>query len=197
MRVENLTAPICFCFDLVPFFKFFFFFLLIKFLQSIAIAYKRQNPSSIVSVQGYDPRPSIMIKASDNPDLSFRRYGFVEAIKELDPVGSLGLLAPDFKVRSPMLVSVGVQFWFFLLITNVQTFLFSFLFFLEWFFSFCTGCFRSPTASLGTSSLASSRKPSSCCPTMLRPSMTMEMGSRPRAVARSIPATMTRCRPSP
>ena len=66
-----------------------------------------------MSVQGYDPRPSIMIKASDNPDLPFRRFGFVEAIKELDPVGSLGLLAPDFKVRSPMLVSVGVQFWFF------------------------------------------------------------------------------------
>ena len=40
-----------------------------------------------------------MIKASDTPDLAFRRYGFVEAIQELDPIGSLGLLAPDFKVR--------------------------------------------------------------------------------------------------
>ena len=52
----------------------------------------------MVTVQGFDPRPNIRIKASDDADLPSRRYGFVEAIQELDPIGSLGLLAPDFKV---------------------------------------------------------------------------------------------------
>ena len=49
-------------------------------------------------VHAYDPKPSIRIKASDQPDQSFRRYGFVDAIKELDPFGTLGLLDQDFKV---------------------------------------------------------------------------------------------------
>ena len=66
--------------------------------QSIAIAYKRQNPASVVVVQAYDPRPSIKIKAADDADLPFRRFGFVEAIQELDPAGALGLLPPDYKV---------------------------------------------------------------------------------------------------
>ena len=47
---------------------------------------------------GYDSRPTLRIKASDSPDLPFRRYGFIEAIQELDPIGALGMLAPDFKV---------------------------------------------------------------------------------------------------
>ena len=86
-------------------FSFLFLF------QSVALAYKRQHPASVVVVQAYDPRPSIMIKASDTPDLAFRRYGFVEAIQELDPIGSLGLLAPHFKVRD---VSVLMLVWGFL-----------------------------------------------------------------------------------
>ena len=67
------------------------------FFQSIAIGFKQINPSSIVVVQAFDPRPCLRIKASENSG-TFRRYGFVDAIKELDPIGSLGLLAPDFKV---------------------------------------------------------------------------------------------------
>ena len=66
--------------------------------QTIAIAYKQAHPESVVVVQAYDSRPGIRIKASDSPSQMFRRYGFVDAIKELDPVGSLGLLDPDFKV---------------------------------------------------------------------------------------------------
>lgn len=53
----------------------------------------------MVAVQGFVPRPTITIKDSDESDRPFRRYGFVEAIQKLDPVGALGLLAPDFKVR--------------------------------------------------------------------------------------------------
>ena len=68
------------------------------FLQTIAFGYKNLHPESIVVVHGYDPRPSIRIKASDGPGQSFQRYGFVDAIKELDPIGTLGLLDQDFKV---------------------------------------------------------------------------------------------------
>ena len=49
-------------------------------------------------VQAFDSKPSIRIKASDQESLPFRKYGFVDAIEELDPIGSLGLLDPDFKV---------------------------------------------------------------------------------------------------
>ena len=65
--------------------------------QSIAIGYKRVHPSSIVVVQAFDARPSIRIKSSEQSS-SFRKYRFVDAIQELDPVGQIGLLAPDFKV---------------------------------------------------------------------------------------------------
>ena len=68
--------------------------------QTIAIGYKQRHPSSVVVVQAYDPRPSIRIKASETA-ASFRRYGFVDAVKELDPAGSLGLLAPDYRVCLP------------------------------------------------------------------------------------------------
>lgn len=64
--------------------------------QTIAIGYKQHHPSSVVVVQAYDPRPSLRIKATENS--AFRRFGFVDAVKELNPVGSLGLLEPDFKV---------------------------------------------------------------------------------------------------
>ena len=66
--------------------------------QSIAIGYKRSYPNSVVIVQAFDPKPSIRIKPSETSSAPFRKYGFVDAIKELDPVGSLGLLDPDFKV---------------------------------------------------------------------------------------------------
>ena len=49
-------------------------------------------------VQAFDAKPSIRIKASDQPSVPFRKYGFVDAVEELDPIGSLGLLDPDFKV---------------------------------------------------------------------------------------------------
>ena len=88
--------------------------------QSIGIGYKRANPASVVSVQGYDPRPNIRVKASDSPSQSFRRYGFVDAVQELDPAGTLGLLDPDYKVsfvwflsdREIRLQFVLCAFWF-------------------------------------------------------------------------------------
>ena len=65
--------------------------------QSMGVGYKRANPAGVVVVQAYDPRPSIRIKASESA-ASFCRYGFVEAVQELDPAGSLGLLNPDYQV---------------------------------------------------------------------------------------------------
>ena len=78
--------------------------------QTIAIAYKQAHPESVVVVQAYDSRPGIRIKASDSPSQMFRRYGFVDAIKELDPVGSLGLLDPDFKVLIFCFFCVGLLY---------------------------------------------------------------------------------------
>ena len=67
------------------------------FSQTVAIGYKQLHPDSVVVVKAFDPRPSLLIKASESSN-SFRRYGFVDAIQELDPSGALGLLDPDFKV---------------------------------------------------------------------------------------------------
>lgn len=39
-----------------------------------------------------------MVPGYDSSDQLFRRYGSVEAIQELDPIGALGLMAPYFKV---------------------------------------------------------------------------------------------------
>ena len=55
-------------------------------------------PNGIAIVQAFAPRPSIRVKQSDQPSVPFRKFGFVEAIEALDPVGTLGLLDPDFKV---------------------------------------------------------------------------------------------------
>ena len=49
-----------------------------------------------MSVQAFDARPNIRVKDSETD--SFRRFGFVDAIRELDPAGSLGLLDQDYKV---------------------------------------------------------------------------------------------------
>ena len=70
-------------------------------------------------VHAFDARPTLRIKASDQSG-SFRRYGFVEAIQELDPVGTLGLLEPDFKVCIDRLLSV---FKFFVLFLSFCLFL--------------------------------------------------------------------------
>ena len=69
-----------------------------SFKQSIAIAYKSANPECVAVVQAFDPRPHILVKASDSSSVPFRKYGFVDAIKELNPSNSLGLLDPDYKV---------------------------------------------------------------------------------------------------
>ena len=79
-------------------------FVSVLFPQTIAIAYKQAHPASVVVVQAYDSRPGLRIKSSDSPSQMFRRYGFVEAIKELDPVANLGLLDPDFKVFTCLFV---------------------------------------------------------------------------------------------
>ena len=86
---------------IVPFVKYLFYF---PSFQSIAIGYKNLHPSSVVVVQAYDPRPSIRIKSADSPDVPFRRYGFVDAIQELDPSGALGLLDQDYKIAVSYLI---------------------------------------------------------------------------------------------
>ena len=74
-----------------------FSFLVFNPFQSVAIGYKRAHPTSVVSVLGQGPRPCLRVKDSDSSQ-GFKMYGFVDAIKEFDPVGALGLLDPDFKV---------------------------------------------------------------------------------------------------
>lgn len=110
MFLFNIDSYCCLCSDCLCF--------LVLIFQSIAIGYKRANPSSVVSVQGYDPRPCLRVKASSSSQ-SFRRFGFVDAIKEFDPTGSLGLLDPDFRVcfLFQMFISVFLDpdfkvFWF-------------------------------------------------------------------------------------
>ena len=43
-----------------------------------------------------DPKP--MLRVRPNSAARFRRFGFVDAVVELDPIGKLGLKASDFKV---------------------------------------------------------------------------------------------------
>ena len=102
----SFIGSIMFYFSLCVIFIFLF--------QSIGVGYKRANPASVVVVQAYDPRPSIRIKASESA--AFRRYGFVEAVQELDPAGSLGLLDPDYQVFVFCFLPLcffGFGFWFF------------------------------------------------------------------------------------
>lgn len=67
-------------------------------LQSIAIGYKRAHPNGVAVVHAFDPKPCIKVKTSDEHSVPFRKFGFVDAVEDLDPTGSLGLLDPDFKV---------------------------------------------------------------------------------------------------
>ena len=64
--------------------------------QSFGIGYIRLHPDGQVRVHADDPKPILRVK----PDArsGFRRYGFVDAVLGLDPVGKLGLLASDYKV---------------------------------------------------------------------------------------------------
>ena len=64
--------------------------------QSFGIGYQTLNPDGLVRVHADEPKPILRVK----PDAKsgFRRYGFVDAVLALDPVGKLGLTAADFKV---------------------------------------------------------------------------------------------------
>ena len=57
----------------------------------------RVHADGQVRVHGDEPKPILRVK----PDSSsgFRRYGFVDAVLALDPVGRLGLDASDYKVN--------------------------------------------------------------------------------------------------
>ena len=65
--------------------------------QSFGIGYKKQYPDGQVRVHTDEPNPVIRVR----PDTSsgFRRFGFVDAVLNLDPVGKLGLLSSDYRVR--------------------------------------------------------------------------------------------------
>ena len=57
-------------------------------------------PNGEVRVHSEDPKPMIRVK----PDAAsrYQRYGFVDAVLGLDPVGKLGLKASDFKVMTQL-----------------------------------------------------------------------------------------------
>ena len=65
--------------------------------QAIGMGYLKLHPDGQVRVHADEPKPIIRVK----PDSSsgFRRYGFVDAVLALDPVGRLGLEASDYRVR--------------------------------------------------------------------------------------------------
>lgn len=85
--------------------------------QSIAIGYKRLHPSSVPLVEAFDARPCLRIKETDQGSGPFKRFSFVQAIQELDPVGTLGLLDADFKV---------FHFFLSLIVFNLSDFCFTF-----------------------------------------------------------------------
>ena len=55
------------------------------------------HPDGQVKVHADDPKPILRVKP--DPTSGFRRFGFVDAVLALDPVGKLGLTAADFKVK--------------------------------------------------------------------------------------------------
>ena len=67
--------------------------------QSFGIGYLKLHPDGQVRVHGEDPRPIIRVRPDKTSN--FRRYGFVDAVLSLDPVGKLGLHASDYKVILP------------------------------------------------------------------------------------------------
>ena len=64
-------------------------------LQSFGIGYLRVHPDGQVRVHADEPKPIIRVKPSSTS--GFRRYGFVDAVLGLDPLGKLGMLQSDFK----------------------------------------------------------------------------------------------------
>ena len=92
------------------YFQVFALGLLFSFFQSIGIGYKRAHPACQISVQGFAPRPCLQIKTSGSSQ-AFRRYGFVDAVQELDPVGTLGLLDQDYQVFSFLLCLLVFISW--------------------------------------------------------------------------------------
>ena len=101
---------------------FRFFTLVFILFQSIAIGYKSSNPDSIVSVHAFDARPNIRVRDSETGP--FRRFGFVDAVRELDPVGALGLLDQDYKVWVLSFLCVDqLVLWLFYLFAIVSLFI--------------------------------------------------------------------------
>ena len=64
--------------------------------QAFGIGYLKLNPDGQVKVHSEDPKPILRVR----PDAHsrFRRYGFVDAVLGLDPVGRLNLQQSDYKV---------------------------------------------------------------------------------------------------
>ena len=65
--------------------------------KAFGIGYKNLYPGGEVRVHGDEPKPVIRVKPSESS--KYRRYSFVEAVLTLDPVGKLGLVSSDYRVR--------------------------------------------------------------------------------------------------
>ena len=72
------------------------------FFQAFGIGYKKLHPDGQVRVHADDAKPVIRVKATATS--KYQRFGFVESVMSLDPVGTLGLLASDHKVFGSILL---------------------------------------------------------------------------------------------
>ena len=78
--------------------------------QSFGIGYSQIYPDGQVRVHAEQPQPMIRVR----PDLraAFKRYSFVDAVLNLDPVGTLRLLPSDYKVEVFALIEFFFPFLF-------------------------------------------------------------------------------------
>ena len=85
-------------------FTFLFFlndlYVFLLFLQSFGIGFKKMHPDGSVRVHANDPQPIIRVKPSESS--RYQRFGFVDAVLNLDPDGRLGLLSSDYRVCFPV-----------------------------------------------------------------------------------------------
>ena len=83
-----------------------FFYLVLSSLQSFGIGYLRLHPDGQARVHSDEPKPILRVKPT--AAAGFRRYGFVDAVLGLDPIGKLGMLQSDFKVISRIVISLAM-----------------------------------------------------------------------------------------
>ena len=70
----------------------------IEILRQLGRNYKSSNPTAIVDVRGYDPRPLLVLKPSSGSDTKIQTFNFIEAVTTLPPVLSDESLSRIFPI---------------------------------------------------------------------------------------------------